>query len=219
MKKEKNYEELADQLRCPNGEKAIETAENMFKSNSLMIYKTIDTFTLQPGWRVLEIGFGNGKHLDYLFDRESDILYYGVDISQAMVTEALKNNAVRHSLHKASFFAADGQNKYDFQDSYFNVCFTVNTIYFIDNPEFFFKEIYRVLKPNGLFSLAFIEKSLGVKLPFTQKGFTFYEKEEIEMYGNKAGFKNFEYQFYSDNAVSKDGQKLLRPYIISTMQK
>ena len=219
MKIELRYEELADQLRCPHGEKGLETGENMFKSNKSMIYNTIDSLNLKSGSYILEIGFGNGKHLDYLFKKENNIYYYGVDISQTMVNEAITYNSLKHTQNRVSFSIIDGQSQYDFQDNYFNVCLSLNTIYFIENPIDFFKEIHRVIKPDGNLFLTFIDKEFAEKIPFLKKGFTFYKKDTIDSFGKKAGFYDIKFKDYNDEVISEDGQKVIRPYFICSMRK
>jgi len=51
---------LGQQLRCPSG-KFAEVGESMFKSNSNMIFQTIEALGLYDGAAVLELGFGKGN--------------------------------------------------------------------------------------------------------------------------------------------------------------
>ena len=83
---------LGQLLRCPIGEKAQEVGDYLFASNSQMIYTTIDSLILHPNIKLLEIGFGNGKHLPYLLEKAPQLQYVGGELSAAMVAEATAYN-------------------------------------------------------------------------------------------------------------------------------
>lgn len=205
-------DELARQLRCPSGPYAREVGDNMFQSNFNMICKTIDALSVTENAQVLEIGFGNGKHLSYLFSRAAGLSYRGVDISEIMVQEAKDNN----NSESARFFLTDGSGKLDFPDKTFEACFTVNTLYFWEDIPLQLTEIRRVLKPSGRFTMAFIEQEFGRRLPFTQTGFTFYGKDELNRHLVPAGFSNVSFEDFTENVLSKDGQPVVRPFTVLT---
>jgi len=104
MSESLSLEDLSKQLRCPSGKHAKQIGENMFSSNSNMIFKTIDLLQPKTDSLVLEIGFGNGKHLDYLFDKTQKIRYIGIDHSQEMVKEATQNNTELIQQKKLNFY-------------------------------------------------------------------------------------------------------------------
>ncbi|RYD81064.1 MAG: methyltransferase domain-containing protein, partial [Sphingobacteriales bacterium] len=66
-------------------------------------------------------------------------------------------------------------SKLPFKDQYFNKAFTVNTVYFWENPMAEMQEIYRLIKPGGAFILAFRPKHTMQNYPFTVYGFRMYE--------------------------------------------
>lgn len=214
-----NNEHLSKQLRCPAGAEAREIGENMFQSNSNMIFETIDALNIRPNTRVFELGFGNGMHLSYLFEKEDTLIYDGVDISQAMVEEANLNNSILVKSGKATFNYTLESDFLSVPDSFFDYCFSVNTLYFWNNPHKYFDRIYRILGKGGEIALGFIAKSFGEKLPFTQTGFTFYEVEEVEAFLCNSGFRNIQSTRLTESTVSKDGQKVIRPFIIITATK
>lgn len=205
-------DELARQLRCPSGPYAREVGDNMFQSNFNMICKAIDALKVTENGQVLEIGFGNGKHLPYLLSQATGLSYRGVDISEVMVQEATDNN---HS-ENAQFFLTDGSGALNFSDRTFDACFTVNTLYFWGNVPLQLAEIRRVLKSSGKFTMAFIEQEFGRRLPFTQTGFTFYGKEELSRHLLSAGFSNVSYEDFTEDVLSKDGQPVVRPFTVLT---
>ncbi|MCD8538514.1 MAG: class I SAM-dependent methyltransferase [Leadbetterella sp.] len=209
---EKNMDELARQLRCPSGPYAREVGDNMFQSNFNMICKTVEALNLTENENILEIGFGNGKHLPHLLSQAAGLSYRGVDISEAMVQEARENNPSEDD----RFFLTDGSGKLDFPAEAFAACFTVNTVYFWTDVAFQLAEIRRVLKPSGRFTMAFIEQEFGQRLPFTQTGFTFYGKEELSRDLLSAGFEAISYEDFTENVFSKDGQAVVRPFTVLT---
>ncbi|QIK59184.1 class I SAM-dependent methyltransferase [Dysgonomonas sp. HDW5A] len=212
-------EDLYKQLRCPVGAEARQVGESMFQSNSNMIFKTIDILEILPNTKVLEIGFGNGMHLSYIFEKECLLMYEGIDISKAMVDEATLNNYELVKLGKVAFKHITESDILCFTDSSFDYCFSVNTLYFWDNPQKYIDEIYRVLQDGGKIAITFISKSFGEMLPFTKKGFVFYEIEDIELFLNKSGFCNVQSILLAEDAISKDGQRVERPFFIVTAIK
>lgn len=115
--------EVANQLRCPSGQAGEELAEVMFKSNSNMIYKTVDRLQLYQEDTVLEIGFGSAKHLPYIFSAAQNLSYYGVEISALMLEMGTK---VKESLsqEKIELKLADELNTLSYPDKFFNHCFS-----------------------------------------------------------------------------------------------
>lgn len=214
-----SYEDLSQQLRCPAGSEARQVGENMFRSNSNMIFETINAVNIRPYTKLFEIGFGNGMHLSYLFEKESTLIYEGVDISQAMVMEARKNNEMLVKSGQAIFRHTAESESFPIPDFSCDYCFSSNTIYFWDNPQKYFKDIYRILNDKGIFAISFITKSFGGKLPFTQTGFIFYETEEIETLIYNSGFRNIHSVLLTEDTISKDGQNVVRPFVIITALK
>ena len=212
-------EELSKQLRCPEGAEARQIGENMFQSNCNMIFETINTLDICPNSKVFEIGFGNGMHLSYLFERETSLKYQGVEISQAMVDESNLNN---QELVKSGRVAFINTSESDFSfipSSSFNYCFSVNTLYFWNNPQRYFDEIYRILERNGAIAISFMSKSFGEGLPFTQAGFTFYETGDVERFLFGSGFINVRSVMLTEDAISKNDQKVERSFVILSANK
>ncbi len=65
---------------------------------------------------------------------------------------------------------------------------SVNTIYFWQNTEKGMSEIYRVLKPGGVFYNSVYSKSFLKKSPFTRNIFKFFTKKDYIAIGKRAGF-------------------------------
>jgi ubiquinone/menaquinone biosynthesis C-methylase UbiE len=209
------FEAIANQLSCPTGEAGLKTAENMAANNENMISTTIDSLNLQSGDAVLEIGPGSGTHVFNVFAKADGLNYCGVDISELMVTEAVKNNEGPVSKGSAIFYLSDGQ-KLAFEANSFDKLFTVNTLYFWNDPVAYAKEIFRVLKPGGTFCLCFAPKEFMEKLPFTGYIFKLYTLAETEAILFSAGFSILKSELHNEVVKTLAGEAVERNFIVIT---
>lgn len=145
---EKDLKILAQNLANPQGEKGIEIGEMMNATNIGMTLESIKTLLLEDGEKILEIGHGNAGHLKNILDKAKELKYTGIDISETMNKEA--GNLNKEFKDQAEFILYEGK-KLPFEDEVFDKIFTVNTVYFWENPVDFLNEIYRVLKDSGTF--------------------------------------------------------------------
>jgi SAM-dependent methyltransferase len=213
-----DFKEIAGQLGCPSGEKGIKTAETMAVNNSNMIALTISGLNLKPSDVVLEIGPGSGSHVVPLLKDIKYLLYYGVDISSLMISEAIKLNTASVAAGRADFFLSDGE-KLNFAADFFTKIFTVNTLYFWKNPKAYATEILRVLKPGGVFSLTFGSREFMEKLPFTPYDFHLYSQEEAEELLFSSGFKIKKVSLHTEKVRSNAGMEVERDIIIINAEK
>ena len=202
---------LGQLFRHPEGDYAKEVGDFIFASNNAMINCTIDCLALQPHQKVLEIGFGNGKHLPYLFNKESSLQYIGVETSSAMITEATEYNNVLVSQKKVHFLEVAADKLPNFDHS-FDVCFSVNTLYFLENPLYYYKKIRALLSSQGKVAIGFIDKSTGEKAPFTREGFQFYTAEEVAEILEAAGFEHITKLPFEETLISTKGKNIQRKY-------
>lgn len=211
--------EVANQLRCPSGEAGEELAEVMFKSNSNMIYKTIDRLQLYQKDAVLEIGFGSAKHLPYIFSVTKDIRYCGIEISTLMVEMAMKvKESMEHE--QIELKLAKELNTLPYGDKTFNHCFSVNTIYFWNDPVKYFTEIYRVLKPGGTIALSYIREDFAQQQPFAKEDvFHFHRTEWLIRIMTNIGYSHVERWQYIENTLDKLENKVIRPFVVLTGKK
>ncbi|MBH8575626.1 class I SAM-dependent methyltransferase [Nostocaceae cyanobacterium CENA369] len=210
---EKELQELAGQLSHPNGENGIHTAYSMNVANDNMIRHAIDQVETKAHSKILEIGPGNGIHIKYLFEKEANLNYYGIDVSELMVEEAQKLNSEFTTSKKAVFELTDGE-KISHPDSFFNNIFTANTIYFWKNPEEYLTEIFRVLQPEGTFILAFIPKEVMEKIPFSKYGFELYDTEKAKSLLEATGFRIETIVSEQEEVLSNTGEVKIRTFTI-----
>lgn len=212
---ETELQELAQQLRCPDGENGIKIGEMMNFTNSNIITKTIKSLGLKDGDSLLEIGPGNGLHVKEIINAADDMEYFGIDISETMVTEAEKLNA---SLDNVSFRLTDGEH-IPFSENHFEAVFTCNTIYFWKDPQDYANEIARVLKTDGAVSIGFIPKSTMSKIPFAKYGFTLYDIETVTGLMTTAGLTVTSAVTDTEMVMSNSGEQIEREFVVLTAKK
>ena len=137
---------LGRQLRCPEGALAKEVGAYIFASNRNMIERSIDCLPLSGTKQLLEIGFGNGAHLPYLFAKAPYIHYTGVERSKQMTMDATDLNHELVAQGKAVFLHTPTGSLPSLPHESFEVCFSVNTYYFITDLKAYFHEIYSLLR-------------------------------------------------------------------------
>lgn len=208
---------LAQNLANPQGEKGIEIGEMMNATNISMTLESIRTLVMEDNQHILEIGHGNAGHLKSIMSLAKNLRYTGVDISETMYNEAKRLN--KEFENQADFILYEGK-KLPFQDGTFNKIFTVNTVYFWENPVDFLNEIYRVLKDDGTFVLTFGQRDFMEKLPFTEYDFTLYNNSEMEELISKSHFKRMKISEKEEEIKSKTGEETIRRiYTILTIKK
>jgi len=212
---QKDNKELAKQLRCPSGEEGIKIGNAMYASNNNMIYKTIDRLKLSANADILELGFGNGHHLPYLFSKEKNLNYSGVELSNVMLREAEEFNHEFVGNNKIRFYLGDSSGKMLFDDRSFDNFFSINTIYFWEEPHKYFQEIYRILRSEGQITLSYIQKDFAIKQEFvTEDIFHFHKTEWLIRLLTNVGFYNIEQWQYMENTTNKLGNNVVRPFVI-----
>jgi len=116
---------------------------------------------LAPGQRVLVVGCGGGRELEYFIEVEAIVV--GVDFSRGMLNQArekirsLKPNIENDTVLHLSLVQADAINL-PFEDSAFDMVLCLSTLNYIPNYEHAIKEMHRVLKPQGKLIITVINR-------------------------------------------------------------
>lgn len=196
---------LASQLRHPSGEHASEVALNMNSANGQLNVKCINLLNLQHSESLLEVGPGNGVFAADIIKRADNLSYTGVDWSADMVAEAKRMNEDIVISGQATFQQGNS-SQLNFDSNVFDKVLTVHTLYFWDKPLEHLAEIRRVLKPQGLFCLAFGDSSFMKDLPFVPYGFELYDKELACNLLQESGFRLLNAEYYVEQGVSNTGE-------------
>ena len=179
---------IAQQLRKPQGEYAIHTGEKMNEGNLYINLFTIEALKLEAADNVLEIGMGNGFFVKNILSVHDSVKYAGCDFSEIMVGEACKYNERFIETGQAKFFLASA-DKLPFGDEAFDKIFSINTIYFWDDPALVLSEIWRVLKPKGQIIISIRPQSVMEHYAFAKFGFNMFSKEDLANLLSKSNFK------------------------------
>jgi ubiquinone/menaquinone biosynthesis C-methylase UbiE len=184
---EETLKSIAAQLRKPHGEYALQVGEKMNEGNLHINLNTIEALKLKANDNILEIGMGNGFFVKNILSVAGSIQYSGCDFSEAMIAAAAELNKSFIENGRAEFHLGNA-DKLPFKDETFDKIFTINTIYFWDNPALVFSELRRVLKPGGELFIAIRPRSVMQHYPFVKYGFNMFSKEELE---NSVAENNF----------------------------
>ena len=128
-----------------------------------------------------------------------------------MITEATEYNRNLVSQQKVHFLEVAADKLPNFDHS-FDVCFSVNTLYFLENPLYYYKKIHALLSSQGKVAIGFIDKSTGEKAPFAREGFQFYTAEEVAEILKVAGFEDITKLPFEETLVSAKGKSIQRKY-------
>jgi len=169
---------LAAQLRMPHGESAAEVGETMNRGNAYINHYTIEELDPKGDEHILEIGMGNGFFVKDILERDADIRYIGCDHSEDMIEQASRRNERFIENGQAKFFHGSG-SELPFGGETFDKVFTINTIYFWEDPDAMLGEFHRVMKWNGKLLVALRPESVMKTYPFVKYGFKVFSREQV----------------------------------------
>jgi ubiquinone/menaquinone biosynthesis C-methylase UbiE len=175
---EEQIKALASQLRKPENEDGVKTGVHMNEGNKIMNLEAIKTLSPCAHDKILEIGMGNGFFVKNIVSAHPTIVYTGCDFSETMITEAEKINAEYIKSGRVQFHLASA-DKLPLDSNSYNKLFTVNTIYFWEDPKHTLNEFKRVLTSNGELTIVIRPKHIMEDIPVTKYGFSLYSKEEL----------------------------------------
>ncbi len=215
---EEALEAIARQLRQPSGEYAIPVGEKMNEGNLHINLNTIAALNLETNDNLLEIGMGNGFFVKNILSTNHSIKYTGCDFSEIMVDEAIKQNENFILNGQAQFYNRDA-NDLSFEKETFNKVFTINTIYFWDNPQIVLAEIWRVLKPKGKIIISLRPKFIMELYPFVKYGFKTFSKDDLAELISKNNFKVVDILEKNEPEIELNGELLKAATLIITAEK
>jgi ubiquinone/menaquinone biosynthesis C-methylase UbiE len=188
---------IASQFRKPSGLFGRLIGNGMARGNELETRWTVDLLQIQSNMHVLEIGFGPGVGIQYAAEKAAQGHVSGIDYSKTMVQLAHKRNAAavksgRVDLRQGDVAALPYGN--DTSDK----AFTIHCIYFWSEPTACLREIWRVLRMNGMLAITILPKDkwlLHRRQPSTDV-FTLYNSDEVMQLVADAGFRNARVEDY-----------------------
>lgn len=183
---------MASQLRNPSGFFGRFVMSRFFNRSSAAINKlTLTSLALEPGDRVIEVGFGAGDLINRMVPVVSKGFIAGVDFSPDMVAVCAKRFASLTQAGRVELRCASAEDLPYAADHFTKAC-TVNTVYFWPDPAVALRELWRVLCAGGRLVVGFSPPAAIQRLPVTKHGFTLYEPDQIRCLLEEAGFGSIE---------------------------
>ena len=150
-------------------------------------------FDIPQEGRIVDIGCGGGYNVRNLIKKSALGRVYGVDISEASVNISKLFN--RKYLGKRCEIFQAGAECLPFKDNTIDLVTAFETVYFWPGLPKCFQEVYRVLKPGGIFLIC--NESNGdtdkdEKWTELIGGMTIYRDVELKAAMQEAGFMNIQ---------------------------
>ena len=179
---------LTTQFGNPSGFVGGFIGNRMAKGNVRDAQWTISLLDIQPHHRILEIGFGPGVSTQIASEKASKGFIAGIDHSQTMLQSASKRNA--DAIQSGLMILKQGEvDSLPYPDEWFDIAFSLHSIYFWQKPLDCLKEIRRVLKPGGLLALTIQPKDKWK--PNVDTGImTLYFGKDLAALFSEAGYRN-----------------------------
>jgi len=157
------------------------------RANKLSNRAVYEALEIEPGSRLLEIGFGGGELLLHIARNAGCSEVCGVERSEEMVQRLNRTILSDPALQTINPTLGD-ITALPVAENYFDRVCSVNTIYFWPDLDAGCLELARVTANNGRIVLGY---AFGEKLSrsgYAENGFRFYTPDEIHSAMDKAGF-------------------------------
>jgi ubiquinone/menaquinone biosynthesis C-methylase UbiE len=175
----------------PHGEEGIETIQNMNENHREISEFAFECFYVNVNDDILDIGCGGGVNIEKFLKLTSGNVD-GLDYSEVSVSESIKRNSDAVESGRCNVIQADVSDMPLDNESY-DLVTAFETIYFWPEIGEAFKEVFRIINPDGQFMIA--QGTDGThpddeKWLATVEGMSVYTSPELEKYLLDAGFKN-----------------------------
>ena len=154
---------------------------------------TLNCLGLEPWHSVLEVGFGGGSAIQSTVARLGEGKVVGVDLSPVMVRRAERK--CRKLLQQGRVELCEGDvHELPFEDGVFHRAFSVNMVYFWDDPAAALGEIRRVLTDDGRVVLAMRSPEALGSYKFPEDLLIPYSPEDVANSLREAGFREVTFE-------------------------
>ena len=187
------------QCMKPHGEEGIQTIKNMNENHKEISEFAFECINVKDEDKILDIGCGGGVNIEK-FLKITRCNVDGLDYSEISVAESTKRNQKAVDGGRCEIIQAD-VSRMPIDDETYDLVSAFETIYFWPDIANTFKEVARIIKPNGQFMIA--QGTDGnhpddEKWLSTVEGMSVYTAPELENYLLEAGFKNVD-SFVKEN--------------------
>ena len=154
---------------------------------------------------VLDIGCGNGFVMN-LLARRYGATFVGIDLSSAIIQTALRRNRKLVESGQMRFECRD-VSALSLPQASFDKAYSINTVYFWAGLNTPMREIWRVLKPGGVFINTLYTNETLARFSHTRFGYKRYDARQLEKAGIDAGFSVTAVPIVQDTAICYVYQK------------
>ncbi|MBE6490007.1 MAG: class I SAM-dependent methyltransferase [Methanobrevibacter sp.] len=185
--------EKITQCMKPHGEEGVETIQNMNENHKEISEFAFEKVNVGENDKILDIGCGGGVNIEKFLKLTSENVD-GLDYSEVSVAESIKRNKEAVDCGRCKVIQADVRDM-PIDDESYDMASAFETIYFWPEIGETFKEVSRIIKPNGQFMIA--QGTDGnhpddEKWLATVEGMHVYTANDLEKYLLDASFKSVE---------------------------
>lgn len=181
---------FSKQARKPSGLFGHFVMSNIFDIGNAYLNGFVnELLSVQKDDQVLDIGCGTGKLIYNMASQINDGYIEGVDFSNSMVSIAQRRNKKNIKNGKVKIIEGDF-DILSFKNNYFDKVYSVNTIYFWPKPENTAQKAADIIKPGGLFIVAFEDVKQLEQRSLDKDVFKFYSTGEVKNLLVNSGFSS-----------------------------
>lgn len=124
----------------------IDLDQSVLKNQILFERIVANDLALRPGDKVLDLGCGCGAIAEHVAE-QTGATPYGINLDASQIEKAWRNP----NLPRSNFAVGDFNKAFEFDDATFDAVYAIQPLTYVSDHEFTFGEVYRVLKPGGMF--------------------------------------------------------------------
>ena len=140
------------QCRKPHGKEGIQTIKNMNENHKDISNFAFECIDVGKNDKILDIGCGGGVNIEKFLKLTNNHVD-GLDYSEISVGESIKRNQKAVDEGKCKVMQAD-VSRMPIDDETYDLVSAFETIYFWPDIENTFKEVSRIITPEGRFMIA-----------------------------------------------------------------
>ena len=182
-----------DQYMRPHGEEGILVIEEMNEDHKYISEFALDCLNVDDNAKIIDIGCGGGVNIEKFLKLTKNSVD-GLDYSDVSVAESIKRNQNAVDSKRCNVVQADVTDM-PIEDNSYDLATAFSTIFFWPDLVETFREVLRIIKPNGQFMIAQGTDGtnpLDEEWMDTIAGINVYTASELKNYLFDAGFKSVE---------------------------
>ncbi len=170
---------FSKQARKPTGLFGRWYAPRVFDKKNLPLNNFMYTvLATKENDRLLELGFGTGSLIRRIADSVDGVRAEGVDFSRQMYALARKRNRAHLRKGKVNLQMGDFA-EVPYGADCFDAVYSVNTVYFWQDPEKMVRKIYHILKPGGRMLVGYYDRADMEHTGMSKEIFQLYSEQEM----------------------------------------